>query len=267
MNLRLDHIVHFVYEDIDLPIKFLDSKGLHAVRGGRHAAWGTENSIFHAGLSYIEFLRIIDQDKSMAADNPLIAILASDKRAGDGLGQICFRTDDILRLKSDLNRKKVKTSTIINGQRLQENGQLLKWKMLFIVGGNQKNLPMPFFIEWEESDDSRMQRLINQGILQPQNKELSIHAILIAVRSVAKTVEEWAGIFDLDMDDMVIDDPEWGAKRKAFTLGDANLVFLEPFRNSPLTKILESKGERPVAIQFSPGIFSTYTEFLGAYYR
>ncbi|WP_084220077.1 VOC family protein [Jeotgalibacillus soli] len=60
---KFDHLVHFIKESVDVPVERLKQKGIHAVIGGIHENWGTQNSLLHAGLSYIEYLTIIDQKK------------------------------------------------------------------------------------------------------------------------------------------------------------------------------------------------------------
>lgn len=90
MDLALDHIVHFVHRAPAEATEQFRAKGYHAVAGGRHAMWGTWNSLSYFGLTYVEFLAVERQALAKESENPLIRQLVADQKRGEGLGRSRF---------------------------------------------------------------------------------------------------------------------------------------------------------------------------------
>jgi len=69
--------------------------------------------------------------------------------------------------------------------------------MLFINQDVTKELPYPFFIEWEESLENRMKSLREDGTITLENEELSITRCDFGVRDPDKTLERWSELLSL----------------------------------------------------------------------
>lgn len=163
MTLQIDHIVHFIHRHPKEIVDILKEKGFKAIMGGQHEHWGTYNSLLYSKKSYIEFLSVENKEVANKSDNPLIQQLTNFIKYGEGLGQVCFRTNNILQLKEMLIDQGYSTSKIINGSRKREDGKMIRWKMLFIT--DECELPYPFFIEWEQTDMERLKDLSEQGLI------------------------------------------------------------------------------------------------------
>lgn len=140
--MQLDHIVHFIKRNPQEIIDYLSVRNIKAVQGGRHEKWGTYNSLLYLNSSYIEFLAIENKATAMQSDNPLVQQAVQDLATFEGLGQVCFRTENIEALKQELNEKGYKTYPIFPGERMRADGQMIKWKMLFLQA--KREVPFPF---------------------------------------------------------------------------------------------------------------------------
>lgn len=252
MNLALDHIVHFIQHHPNAAVEEWEKLGFHAVMGGSHENWGTFNSLLYVGESYIEYLAIENIAIAAKSDNPLISQFVKDLPNGEGIGQICFRTNNMLQLKEVLEAKGCKTYPIFNGSRKRQDGTMIKWKMLFIK--DQSSLPYPFFIEWEQENSIRMKDLKALGYLDERLMEHSIHSIYVAVNDCEFAARDWANLFHFVLTDIHID--EQLALKKAILKGKSfEIHFCQPLHEeSSISKILAKRGERPFKINFEPSL-------------
>ncbi|MBP2239738.1 hypothetical protein J2Z40_000291 [Cytobacillus eiseniae] len=265
MNIVLDHIVHFVKEHPKMAIKKWEERGYQAVMGGSHKNWGTFNSLLYVGDAYIEYLAIENKQIAAASDNPLIAQCVADLTNGEGLGQICFRTDNIIRLKEQLESKGCVTYPIFNGSRKRQDGSIINWKMLFIK--NRNSLPYPFFIEWEQPDNSRMCELQKLGFLDEKLLKHTIQSIHIAVHNCEKTANDWAELFQFPISNLSTEKHR-GLKIAKLQAGQVEIIFLEPLnKECDSYSILKRRGERHFEISFNPMLENHPFYFLGAYYQ
>lgn len=191
--MKLDHIVHFIEKSPDNAVSFWREKGFHAAVGGRHLQWGTHNALLYLKDCYIEWLTVEKNDTAVQADHPLICLLMHDRQ---GLGTICLRTDDLNRVNARLKSRGFETSGILDAQRRTETGELIRWKMLFIKEAVSDELPSPFFIEWEESDAVRYEKLEKSGAIQASNKTMEIEKCVFDVRQPEKVKAKWLEILD-----------------------------------------------------------------------
>ncbi|WP_419394041.1 VOC family protein [Cytobacillus praedii] len=264
MNLELDHIVHFIKEHPNVAVEKWKNQGYHAVMGGSHEKWGTFNSLLYVGNAYIEYLTIENQEIAADSDNPLISQLVHDLSKGEGIGQICFRTDNMVHLKTQLENKGCQTYPIFNGSRTRQNGLIIKWKMLFIK--DSSSLPYPFFIEWEQEDSVRMNDLNSNGYLDERLAKHSIQSIKVAVNDCESTARDWANLFDFTIIGIQLD--EHSSVKKAILQGNSfEIHFCQPHsENSSMHNILSKRGERPFEITFDPVLDKTsFTLFEGKY--
>lgn len=187
----LDHIVHFISEEPPKAVEEWKRQGMHAAIGGRHANWGTHNALFYIKDCYIEWLAVEKPDVAKAADHPLTELLLHDKV---GFGTICLRTESIAELDSRLNGEGIETSGVLDAERRTETGELIQWKMLFIKEEVTDQLPPPFFIEWQESDEQRYESLRKRAAIVPANEELTIDRLVFGVKDPGNAESKWRRI-------------------------------------------------------------------------
>lgn len=184
--MKLDHVVYFTNENLENVVEEQNRKGYGAVMGGRHEKWGTANALLYTNNAYIEWLTIEDREKAekAAVDQPLVAQFLHDKQYGDGWATVCFSVDRMEIWKEELDNKGFQTTDILSASRRTEEGQFLRWKMLFIEQTPTSELPYPFFIEWAEPE--------KQGARRSSHKEQQITECIIHVEDPLRETGEWA---------------------------------------------------------------------------
>lgn len=265
MDLQLDHIVHFLSDHPNKAIMEWKKLGYKAVMGGSHESWGTFNSLLYSSISYIEFLAVENQTIAEQSDNPLIIQLITDLRNGDGIGQICFRTKDIVMLKEQLKNKGITTFPIFHGCRKRHDGSMIRWKMLFMK--EKASLPFPLFIEWEQMDEDRFEELKVLGMTDKKLENHSVKSIFIACYNAEKTAKEWTRLFDFPIinNNFVVN---FSTKSIVLQCGSLELVFCESLsQEGVIHETLKSRGERPFFIQFQPMLFDKPTSLFHSYYQ
>lgn len=168
--------------------------GRHAVIGGRHEQWGTQNALLYTRNAYIEWLSVENPDIARQADHPLTALLLHDLVFGEGWGTICISVQNIEQFDRDIKQKNFTTSGVIAAERKTPNGGLRKWKMLFVDQPVSDQLPLPFFIEWEEAEEIRLATLRKEEIILPANDALEITECVFRVKDPLKESSTWANL-------------------------------------------------------------------------
>lgn len=192
--MKLDHVVYFTNENLHDVIKEQRAKGYEAVIGGRHEQWGTANALLYLKNAYIEWLIIEDTEKAeqAAAGQPLITQILHDRPYGNGWASICFSVEDLEEWKEELDNKGFRTTDILSASRSANNGQLLRWKMLFVEQEITSELPYPFFIEWEETETQRFARLQEQGARTELHQAHKLTECVFHVDDPLRDTAEWA---------------------------------------------------------------------------
>lgn len=173
-----------------------------AIPGGSHENWGTYNSLLYIGHSYLEFLSIEKNDIASRTDNPLIKQLFEEIPNGEGIGQICFRTNNIEKLQAELTEKGIETLPIFDGSRKRGDGSILSWKMLFIKKNH--DYKYPFFIDWGMEDDKRFEELRQLGLIDEKLGNKKISAVYIASHDCEKSASGWQDILPASKADVYI---------------------------------------------------------------
>ncbi|PIC99714.1 VOC family protein [Sporosarcina sp. P29] len=212
--MKLDHIVYFTQNDVQSIVKEQRAKGKRTVAGGQHEDWGTANALLYVDNAYIEWLTVEDEDKARvaAAHLPLIAHYFHDQQYGDGWANVCFSVEDMEQWKDELDNKGFTTTKILNASRKTENGELLRWKMLFIEQTVSNELPYPFFIEWEEPEAQRKARLAKTGARTTFHPQRKVSECVFHVEEPLQEAGEWAVLLsqkvgdahDIRIGDMVL---------------------------------------------------------------
>ncbi|MGP7818016.1 VOC family protein [Niallia sp. 01092] len=195
-----DHVVHYV-NDLDYPIEIFQKNGLIAFKGGSHKQWGTFNALSYFDLTYIEFLGIEDRELAETITDPNDVVRDSIATLPDheALSRVALRTDNIEAVAANLEAAGLNISPIMAGKRLDNQGQLIEWKMLTIAGSFQ-GLVYPFVIQWKGTDDERYQNLVNTKVIQshPAGKTFIAEAVF-TVNNPVEAAKHWQSLFGLSL--------------------------------------------------------------------
>ncbi|QED47875.1 VOC family protein [Cytobacillus dafuensis] len=265
MDLQLDHLVHFISDHPNKAVMEWKKLGYKAVMGGSHESWGTFNSLLYSSTSYIEFIAVENQTIAEQSDNPLIKQLITDLKNRDGIGQICFRTKDLVMMKEQLNKKGITTFPIFPGSRKRQDGSMIRWKMLFIK--EKASFPFPFFIEWEQNDEDRFIELKALSVTDKKLENHSVKSVFIACYNAEKTAMEWTRLFDFPIinNNFVVN---FSTKSIVLQCGSTELIFCESLNQEGIIhETLKSRGERPFFIQFQPMLFEKPISVFHSHYQ
>jgi hypothetical protein len=268
MKLSFDHLVWFKHKP-ENAIQPLSENGIHVVQGGRHESWGTYNTLSYFDLSYIEFLGI--EQVSIAEqhdENRLITQIVKQlfKENREGPAKIAIRTDQINELAIKLREESFIVHGPLPGQRVTASGEVIKWNLLFIE--DQPNeLSLPFFIQWEKSDEERMAAFKEQGILGRHASENSkFESVGFVVRNLEETISTWGKLFNLTPSEEFREEGLQARCRK-LELPGTNLLFCTPFGNGPAGKVLHERGETPFLVNLAETNQNSFIEMLNGYWR
>lgn len=190
--MKLDHIVHFTCTSPEASSNYWNDAGFHAVVGGSHKNWGTQNALMYGPDYYIEWLTIEDESIAGRSEHPLVEQLRYDER---GFGTICLRSDDLDRLAKQIEGRGFRTIGPMDAERMTETGEIIRWRLLFIDQSISSSLPLPFFIEWEEPDEARFAGLKRKGAITDLNEKMRLDALIFSVEDPARREEEWKNLF------------------------------------------------------------------------
>lgn len=268
MQFYFDHLVWF-FKKPEEAISPLKQRGLHVVKGGRHESWGTYNTLTYFGLSYIEFLGI--ENVSIAEkhdENRLITQIVRQlaKESREGPAKIAIRTNQMEELAIKLKVEGLTVYGPLTGERVRADGQVIRWSLLFPEYAENK-VSLPFFIQWEKSDEERYseleeQRLIGSHILgQPK-----LESVGFVVNDLDQTVEIWKKLFCLRQGKEYID-TQTNARCRILELNGTNLLFCTPIGDGPAAKVLKEKGETPFLVNLTDTNQSHLFEMLNGFWR
>ncbi len=69
--------------------------------------------------------------------------------------------------------------------------------MLFIEQNVSNDLPLPFFIEWDEPFEERMKSLRDDGTITLVNEKLIISSCEFVANNPEKRIEEWGNLLNI----------------------------------------------------------------------
>jgi hypothetical protein len=268
MQFFFDHLVWFLKQP-EKAISPLQKRGLHVVTGGRHEFWGTYNTLTYFGLSYIEFLGIENLSIAEKQDeNRLITQIVEQlaKENREGPATVAIRTNQIEELAIKLKTEGLTVYGPLTGERVRADGQVIRWSLLFPEYPGKK-VSLPFFIQWEKSDEERYSELEEQGIIgadivgQPK-----LESVGFVVDDLDKTLEIWSKLFGVKQGEEYID-TELNARCRSLTLNGTNLLFFTPVGDGPAATVLKEKGETPFLVNLIDTDQSQFFEMLDGYWR
>jgi hypothetical protein len=260
-----DHLVHLV-RDPKKAMQTARKCGIHAVEGGSHPDWGTANTLCYFDLSYIEYLGVenpaVDEK---AKGNSLVRQALEDLSHGEGPARIALRTDDLAEAARLLEKQGWKTSGPFPGSRTRPDGTLLRWSLLFPEGPDDE-LPPPFLIRWEQSDEERREDLSRRSAIAPHPAgNLRLKHVAVAVRDLGRAAK-WEKGFDLKPKREYVD-KILNAVCRELQLSGGNLLFCAPIGEGPVARVLGSRGERPFLVSLSGAERDEDWSIFGGIYR
>ncbi|EPF1294386.1 VOC family protein [Klebsiella michiganensis] len=194
--LTWDHAVQFVNQP-EAAIQALSGQKLNAVAGGRHPSWGTRNALSYFGLTYIEFLAIADDAELLSAAETFLLSRDASRLLPDNeaLYRVALRSDDIERTHAELHEQGLRVSPIVNGQRDDPQGNVIRWR-IFTIDGDFDGLVYPFILQWGEEDDARLSRLQAQGLAAPHPLgEIELQRAVFTVQHPQAMRDRWQLLF------------------------------------------------------------------------
>lgn len=194
---ELDHVVYFTKKTPTEIAREVTVEGIHPVEGGQHLQWGTYNALLYTKNSYIEYLSVEEEEITKNSTHPLTRQLLNDLQFREGFGSVCLRSDNLEEQNRYFQKLGYRTSGLIESERKTKNGEIRKWKMLFIEHKIDKKLPYPFFIQWDETEDVRFESLRKDGTLTKANEELTIQKCIFHVQDVNRKMTHWSRLLSL----------------------------------------------------------------------
>ena len=198
---KLDHVVYFTEKPPAAVAKEQNELGWHTVVGGRHEKWGTYNALMYVNNAYIEWLAVENHGIAEKANHQLVDLLLRDISEGEDWGSICFSVEGIDAFDKKLKSTGYATSGVLQAERKTTNGNIRKWKMLFIDQELSSKLPLPFFIEWGEKEEERVKGLRKDGTISPDNERLEITECHFSVSCPKEEVTKWADLLSAEVSD------------------------------------------------------------------
>ncbi|MET1249466.1 VOC family protein [Sporolactobacillus sp. STCC-11] len=197
--LNWDHTMINV-QNVDQAARFFGDHGIVFARGGRHEKWGTENALGYFGLNYIELISVYDEARAKnfprAGASAVYDAVHDYEQNVQRINTLAIRTSDIEATHARLKQAGVPAGDIEVGKRLDEQGHLITWS-IFFIDGTIDGLPYPFFIQWQGSDETREQKLKDQGLIvsHPAGDLLARQAVF-HVPDPEKAATIWGQLLD-----------------------------------------------------------------------
>lgn len=252
MQFSFDHLVWF-FKKPEKAIELLEQIRLKLVHGGRHESWGTYNTLSYFGLSYLEFLGIEDWQKAERHEaNRLITHIVEQlpKENGEGPARIAIRTNGIEALAEQLKQEGFTVYGPIPGERVRGDGEVIKWSLLFPEYAGAE-LRLPFFIQWEKSDEERLAELDQLGLIDRHPAgSVQFESVGFAVQNLDETLEVWKKFLNLPISDEFTNH-ELNARCRKIALAGTELLFCSPIGEGITAEVLKEKGETPFIVNLS----------------
>lgn len=195
VQLKFDHIIHYIkhIDEFEYP-----GEVMKLSPGGLHNRYGTYNKLVYTDLAYIEIIGVNDEEKlkkvikSNEGRVSFVAKIVQDNFE-QGFKAIALRTNDLDKLKDEFEAKGLDVVGPIEMGRENKKGEQTSWRLLYLNQSDAKLKP-PFFIEWNKSEEERVEALENR--FQPQFK---IKAIEIQTTQQALVVNQWRDWFGMEV--------------------------------------------------------------------
>jgi hypothetical protein len=269
MTFSFDHLVFFLKkpEEAIFPLK---QKGIHAVNGGHHEIWGTYNSLTYFGLSYIEFLGIENLPIAEKQENNRLITQIVQKlsiQGQEGPAKIAIRTKGIEQLAVRLKEKGYTVFGPFPGERVRADGQIIRWSLLFLEEEGEGELTMPFFIEWEKSDEERLLELKQQGLIGSHGLgSPTFKSVGFVVNNLEQSMIKWGKMLNLIPSEEFVDFT-FNARCQKLELSGTSLCFYTPIGKGLAEEILKERGQTSFLVTIGDTGQTTLFEMFGGHWK
>lgn len=194
-HLNWDHSMINV-QSLDEAVQLFAKHGIIFQRGGKHQAWGTANALGYFGINYIELISVFDQkraDSFTRSEAAAVYDAVQDfKQQRQRLNTVAIRSTDLQATWHRLKATGIPVSPIEQGERLDEQQRLIRWK-IFFIDGQIEGMPYPFFIDWQSPDTARIAQLREQKLIQSHPAgDLKVVAATFTVTRPQEVAQKWA---------------------------------------------------------------------------
>ena len=241
-SLRFDHVVIAV-RDLRAAIERYRSLGFAVEEGGRHTGRGTENAVIRFGLDYIELLAVYDQQEAKNSALGGQDLLAALGERDEVLLGYALATDAIEQIAENFRGSNLFAREPFAMERTRPDGERLSWR-LFIPAGTAWRRPWPFFIQWDQSDE---QRLEVEKAGRHGNGANAWIEVAIGVREWIDVLDLYQNRIGLTKQDTDIVTP-LGMRVTHIPVGEKSLEIVTPDERGPLQQTIDSYGEGVFAI-------------------
>ncbi len=241
-SLRFDHVVIAV-RDLKIAIEHYQSLGFAVEAGGRHTGRGTENAIIRFGLDYIELLAVYDQQEAQNSALGGQELLTALGKRDEVLLGFALATDSIEQVAAQFEGSPLFTHAPFAMQRTRPDGTKLSWR-LFIPGGTAWRRPWPFFIQWDQSDEQRLQ--VEQAGKHANGTNAWIEAA-IGVKELVDVLDLYQNRIGLTRQDTEIVQV-LGMRVTHIPVDDKSLEIVTPDERGQLQQTIDNNGEGIFAI-------------------
>lgn len=182
--IKFDHIIHYVNQ-LD---EVRDKAPLPIHTGGVHTRLGTENLLSYLDTRYIEYISIKDEklfiDHVREAEDSFAKAIYKTNYTNDFI-RYALAVDDIIMLRDRYKAQGYETLGPLYMER-ETDGETLRWSLLYIM---HEKIMFPFFIQWEEPESKRIERIKGFGVDMKPAK--------VTIRQEVEGVAEWRAFFDV----------------------------------------------------------------------
>ena len=233
---RFDHAVILV-PDLETAMAAYERLGFAVSPGGRHEGLGTHNALIRFGVDYLELLAVHDTALALASDRgkTLVDLIAEGR---GGLAAFALAT---ARIEDDAERFRasgLEATGPFAMKRMRPDGHLLSWRLL-VPHGTSWRVPWPFFIQWDQSDETRLGWERAGG---HTNGATAVVGVSVAVHDLDAAGDLYARQLGLDLSPVEAA-PEIGARRRRARLGRSEIAVCAPDGEGEIARRLRDVGE------------------------
>jgi len=266
VRFAFDHLVHFVNRPEEAADKMREA-GLFASPGGQHEKWGSYNALCYFDLSYVEFLGLNNYEIArQITDNDLIRQAVSDLPGKEGFARLALRTDRIEEAAERMRKMGFEVTGPFPGSRRRQDGTVISWSMFFMKD-SKPGMPLPFVIQWEQSDEERRRDLVERRVIRPHPVgTVAVRELAFAVHELEPIVDQWSRITALNPGE-IFEDEALQAKCRRLPLPGGELLFCSPAGAGLVSEQLNSRGEGPFLLRLSAPVEREPQNLAGGLYQ
>lgn len=238
MITRFDHAVLAVRKLSKATDLYRNHLGLDVYPGGRHAGRGTHNAIVRFGLDYLELLSIDDRNEALAAGVRRASLVEYLDQWEGGMVGYCLACNDLDALAERFQRTGLEAMGPFDMERLRPDGILLRWRLV-VPGNHSWRRPWPFFIQWEMSDDERLQ------LERPGQHPLDVDSV-VGISVVVADLDAARHLYEEQMGLEIVAKGTVESLQANFIrtgVAGTTIDLLAPIGDGPVQRQMDSQGE------------------------